>query len=792
MIRQRSEALGRGLCLMAWLFVASAVWPQGVVPSAFGQQQETWDAPRSRVPNLPRLARRTVAHDELFASPENPIRPAAPEAEPAGDETADPEITDPEITDPEITDPEITDPEITGWHRPEALLKRLEALAADPATARWATDTAAAVRNLGPTRPAGSQQATPIIARLDELAAEAKPLAATLGPDQPISDLLRAGYALRRRLDIWRTVVQIPVPDGPTVDAKRPEHEELDPQRLSTCLLEIDRATGGSAEGRAWREYLMIDALREWSDRDPPPEGQLSPALAKRVLDRLTQIPMDASQQRFVSDGPISVLRSHLQRQLIRPVDPTRLVRHVERYEQTGLASDAWRLAEDCRLLGLSTEEPLNRLAGTLTSHYRNANLRVTVTGELINRLVPEREPEEAAVRDRVLGVPVFGRSKTAANVVVRLVPDPDRIRMELEVKGTVASLTSSSSGPARFVNNGWARYTAKKPIEFNLDGIHLGRSRVWVANGFRLRKVETEYDGMPLIGPLAKGIARSEHERNREAAVEEMRRKIAAKARERIDTEAEAQLGKVSQRMRENVLQWLHALSLDPAMIGSQTSEQRFTMRLRLAGADQLGGHTPRPMAPSGCLASVQIHQTAINNVLGRLELDGRTFTMLELAEHVAARLRLAEPWDTDPENDDVKITFAERDAVGIKLHDGGITLTLAIDRLWKSRRQQWKNFTVCVVLRPEVEDLWIDLVRKGGVHLEGPGVTTGSRFALSGIFSQLFSKKRPFCLTPDRIGEHPKLTDMEVTQFHIEDGWLGAAVGQKPPVPRTVLRRR
>ena len=36
--------------------------------------------------------------------------------------------------------------------------------------------------------------------------------------------------------------------------------------------------------------------------------------------------------------------------------------------------------------------------------------------------------------------------------------------------------------------------------------------------------------------------------------------------------------------------------MSLDPQVISAETSEQRLTMRMRIAGEEQLAGHTPRP----------------------------------------------------------------------------------------------------------------------------------------------------------------------------------------------------
>ena len=138
-----------------------------------------------------------------------------------------------------------------------------------------------------------------------------------------------------------------------------------------------------------------------------------------------------------------------------------------------------------------------------------------------------------------------------------------------------------------------------------------------------------------------------------------------------------------------------MDSLLLDPMMIAAETTDKRFSMRIRLAGPDQLGGHTPRPQAPSDSLASIQIHESMLNNVLERLELDGQTFDLAGLGQRLAERLHRYQPKPVDPDQEDVKITFAAKDAVHVRCNDGRLEITLAIARLSKGARK-WKDFQV------------------------------------------------------------------------------------------------
>ena len=136
------------------------------------------------------------------------------------------------------------------------------------------------------------------------------------------------------------------------------------------------------------------------------------------------------------------------------------------------------------------------------------------------------------------------------------------------------------------------------------------------------------------------------------------------ARAKEQVDDEVDARLGKLARQIQDSLLEPLAALSLGPAVISAETAKDRLAMRLRLASDEQMGGNTPRPRAPADSLGSVQIHQSALNNVIGQLELDGATFTLRELRQRLAERLRQPELLRQQTEVEGVKITFAPKGA--------------------------------------------------------------------------------------------------------------------------------
>jgi len=671
----------------------------------------------------------------------------------------------------------------TIWCPPESLYAQLAQLTHDEPTAAWAAAALGQVHRLGQTVDDGEELAPEIFAQLRATVDQADPLAGRLADSALATRLRRAGYALRRRLDVWQRIL-------PPTDGLLSAGPEVVLSRVRLAVADVDAAIRDSAHGRAWREYLLLDALAEATGNNDQTNPQRRMALARRVLARVAQTPLTESQSRFLASEPLDRLASELRRLAAHEPDRAALLAAVEHYEQTGQPSDARRLADECLWLGYQSEDRLQDLHRHVTMHYRNANLRVDVTEGFLNRLMPERLPELEMVRDTVLGNPVRGKSLTATEVGIRLIPDPNRLRLALEITGEVAALTSSNRGAASFQNTSESHYTARKPMELDVDGLTLWPAEVeQVSNVTRLRRLRTAFDGVPLVGSLIQNVARTQHDMKRSEVRREIEQKVAARAKRRIDDEANTRLTAFSERLEQRVIEPMHDLALGPRMIEAQTTEDHLTMRLRVASARQLGSHTPRPKTPEDSLASFEVHQTAMNNLVEQLGLGGRTFTLPELRARLAERLHWPQLEERSTEHDDVTITFAKADPIRVTCAQGRMTIDLAITELRKSPRV-WRDFQVRVHYRPQVEGLSVELARDGVIQLPGRRVRTSAQIPLRGIFSKLFSRNQNRQLVPDRIRDNPKMSDVAVTQMTIEDGWIALALGPKPRLAQAAAK--
>ena len=293
-----------------------------------------------------------------------------------------------------------------------------------------------------------------------------------------------------------------------------------------------------------------------------------------------------------------------------------------------------------------------------------------------------------------MLGNRVVGQSRIDSNVSLRLVPDSSNLHLALEVRGQVASLTQSTAGPATFLNDSQATYRAWKEIKIGSQGLVLRPAEVSVDNDVRLRRVSTHFDGIPLVGSLVKEVARSQHESRRCEMNCEAEEKVYAQAKRQIDGETDARLRGLAKQVQERVMEPLSELSLGPALMSAETTERRVAVRLRLSSSDQLGAHTPRPMAPADSVASLQIHESAINNLVERLGLDGKTFTPSELLGRISELLHqpIAAPGG---EHDDITITFAPQNAVRVRFQGGQVAIVLAVAKVAKGA-DAWEKIEV------------------------------------------------------------------------------------------------
>ena len=440
--------------------------------------------------------------------------------------------------------------------------------------------------------------------------------------------------------------------------------------------------------------------------------------------------------------------------------------------------------SEVARLLDALAAVPLPAAADlvrTVRDHYAAANVRITVHQQLVEKMLPEANVSSGRIEDVVLGRPVRGTRTVEQTTSVRFTPDPDEIRFNLEVHGEVDSHTITASGPVALTSRGASSFTVLKPVKIGADGLLFGEATAVASSRSQLANIQTSFDSVPIMRSLVRNIARNQHDEKLPEANREVIDKIISRACREVDAKAEPQFAEMAARIREKVWAPLVRLGLEPTPVALETTPGMATARLRLAGDGQLAAHTPRPRAPAGTLMSLQLHESAINNALDRLDLAGRRLSLEDLIKLLCERVGM-EPTVPEETPEDVTIAFCSGQPLRLAFRDGAVQVRVALDSI-DSGRRSWHDIVATVTYRPRILPLQVVLEREGPVQLSGPGHHGRAELALRAIFGKIFPKERPVPLLPETLTTNPRLADVRVQQAASTDGWFALSLGLVAP---------
>ena len=95
------------------------------------------------------------------------------------------------------------------------------------------------------------------------------------------------------------------------------------------------------------------------------------------------------------------------------------MINVLERFETSRSGKLAAEVVATREGLRWHPSSEAQKILQNLDTHYRNANIRLAISGELINDLLPVLQPIQEQVRDNILGAEVLGQNKTWTNLRV-------------------------------------------------------------------------------------------------------------------------------------------------------------------------------------------------------------------------------------------------------------------------------------------------------------------------------------------------------------------------------------
>lgn len=655
-------------------------------------------------------------------------------------------------------------------HRPKALIGQLKSHPSGSIGARWSERVLAAIDQLTSNRFTESTPADDALVELQRLHAEALQYIEQNKSIHYSNHFHQTVQALGRRLMLWQLLLD---PEQLRVVESAPRAAEL-----WQALENVTALLGEADNAGDWRGYLSLDRIVELTS-----EGIESPTLARAklaqgVLARMSSTQLSDEQLEFLRSEELVQLRAALRPWAAGKVNLETLAALIECYEEGRQNRYAEAIAQVQQRLKWSEDPKMQQLAVHLDQHFRGANMRIAMSDVLMNRMLPQQKPIVSPVSDRVAGAKVRGQARTTTELRVRLKPDPEAWHVRLEANGKVYSHTRSDTWPARIRNAAKMQYQGHKDIAISQQGVTMSPAEATAKGRNELVGVDSELDPIPIVGHLLRDMARKKHKKSRPTANSQAKSKVVRQVKERMDTGLAEKLESFEQKFRAKVMAPIEELALLAEPLDMHTTQQRAVMQLRLANNGQLAAHTLRPYAPSDSVLSVQMHETALNNAMMGLDLDGRRMTMMELFEFLTSRFGRTEAIPPADMPRRAVIEFAKRDAARLRCEGDRMELILSVAEL-AHRRDKIRNFEIHVHFRPVLQGLGVRLVRDGTLQFSGRRLKTGPRVVLHSVLGKVLPEEQQYTLVSPKLMLDPRFQGLMVTQLVLEDGWLALAIG-------------
>ena len=265
-----------------------------------------------------------------------------------------------------------------------------------------------------------------------------------------------------------------------------------------------------------------------------------------------------------------------------------------------------------------------------------------------------------------------------------------------------------------------------------------------------------------------------------------QLQQDLARPSEQKLDQRVDQQLESVRETYQRRWLEPMNRLQLSPLAVTMVTRDDKLMMDYRIASRQQLAGFGIRPTIPADSLFQLQLHESAINNLLENLELDGRRDNLPNLWQQISSSLGMDTVDIPGEVPADVIVELAPVSAVHVRFEAGLLRLQVNLRELRQGNRTSWKNFSIVAQYRPGEASTQGSLVRDGHLNVIGRSIRLGDRIVLQGIFNKVFSRARPITILTQDLVQQPALADTQITHHVIENGWLSIAIGSTGPTPR------
>ena len=362
----------------------------------------------------------------------------------------------------------------------------------------------------------------------------------------------------------------------------------------------------------------------------------------------------------------------------------------IEEYEEEPTSETMQAIRDTFNEIRRTAPDGARALTAAMRKHYLNYNLRIVFDESLAQELVGQTQADSGFINEMVSNARVTGCQWTNAAVSLDLIPNSSGMRFDLVLDGNVRTSLTGSTRIATVQTSGQFHFHGRKPVVF--DGEHFSASpaSVGVGGGNRPYAAHTKFNWIPIVRRIAQNAALREagSAENSQLA----RNKVYQQAKTEFDQESAEMLLQAEETIERDVAGPLREGGYYPDVKLLQSTDSEGILRSRLMEAGEVGGGDTLPLPvdrTQGVL--VQLHESLLNQVGQRLDLDGKRFTPEDLKQYLKSELEqiagrpvdLGGITEQDAASDSPKveeIIFHEVDAIRFRLTGGAVVLYLNI----------------------------------------------------------------------------------------------------------------
>lgn len=669
------------------------------------------------------------------------------------------------------------------WPRTPALdddLSQLQSIASTTTNEPlqiWINQVRAALLDLQAIPSITDARAAALISHLRNLADEGIEIGeSSIDNRNQQQQILRTAHALLRRTVVWNAVWSVGDHRGGQMVSLRLR----DAEPLMPTVNKLRQQVAETGDPKGWTRFLLLDEIQQAAETT---DADARKMVAQRLLSRVVWPGLQQQHRSWLESSSLHLLTNRIRPWADAPVDYAALLAQLERQESDTLDMGGIDVATAVQNLRFSENKKSAAVASAINDYYRNANLRMAVSAELLDQLLPDVPARTTQIRQTLVGMPVRGTGTVNSQLGLQLVPTTGSWNLLLNSRGTIAANTGTQQWPVQISNRSTSYFQASTPIRIENQLVTIGETQVGVTSKVALKGMRTEFDGFPVIESLVRAMAMSRYNETAPVA----RRQSEALTRNQISGEisgeVESQINQASDQLASRLLGPLGRLQLDPLVVDLDTTESRLSARYRIAGDWQLAAFTPRPRALSNSVLSMQIHQSLLNNTFEQLLPSDSPQPIREMMSRVLSMFGVDPSKIPGELPDDIHIRFASTRPITVEIEDGLLWLTLRVVRLHDNGGLDLNYFVVRAAFRPEFDGLNARLVRDGVLRISGPRMGIRERLPVRAIFTKVLDDDRPLPLVSEQLITHPAADSLQVGMLELVDGWICLAICPKEP---------